>query len=663
VDRKDYGLRWFRIEDQDEMAAEAWAIAHGLHDDAKPKREQMLEWMRSYEGMRLDALSAAAYQKFEPLELNFPVTRSICESVQADICGRNRPKPEFLTSGADWQTRRRAKKLGKFCLAQLSQPQGRYSDSWELMASVFMDAEICGIGHAKPYVADDQVYLERVLPWEILTDPHECRYGHPRNYFQLFGMDRDEALALFVDQSDEDEERKAKVRNAIEKASPMEVDGQKATLRWVSQQIEVLECWRVAITRDDPGTHMFCIDGVALHVEEWPWDEPNLITIRWGEDRIGWGGHGLVQEISPIQNELDEWALRMQENYHERGGYRVFAEEGSVNEEALCANDAENIVWVKPGSQMLPKVDRTPPFSKQDLDYGQFLETQCYRMAGASEMSATSQKEPGVTSGVAIRTVADLGTKRFGIKARNYELGFVGLGRWFPRLAATIDNYEVSFPGKSALEPLPWSVAGLDEERYDVRVTPASSLPDDLPGRLSTIQEMFAAGLLGPSGFRRLINDPDLERELDQDSAEHDYVEDMIDRYLDAEMGQEVYESPEGFLMAKEAAMLQASASYFEAKREGAPEWNLELLRRWILDLQEIVERQRQQMQAAQQGGAPPGAPPGAQAGPPRPPGPPAGPGRPPPGPPGPPGPPPGPPGPQRPPGPPRGLPAPGRAA
>ena len=621
------GRRWWQHDEPEQIAGEVWAVARALEKDQKSRTLGQLDFLNLYEGRKLSELNAGAYQtQAEFLDLVLPLCRSLCESVQADIAGRQKPKPEFMTSGADWQTRRRAKQLDKFVLAMLSQPQGQYVDVWELMGDAFLDACVWGLGAVKVYAdqVEQKVAVERHFYHELFVDPQEARYGDPQNLFHVYTMDREKAKATFNAKREEDggtaeqHARYVALENAT--ATDSEVYG---TTRRVAHQIVIVEAWRLPLSPTEPGMHVFCHENTLLHAEDWEQDTFGFVFMKWAPHRMGWGAAGLIEETQSTQEELNEVAARLQEAYRLRSSRRTYYRPGSVDEDDMQSNETEVMVPVQDG-QDYPKSDAIPPVSNAELEYPNTLIAWGYQFSGVSQMSATSQKQPGVDSGVAMRTLRDMGTARFAVKAKMFENSFVALGKEFARCAARIPNYSVRLPGKNAFEELKASAALLEENQYEVRVAPASNLPNDPAGRLAMVQEMYTSGVIKIDTFRRLLDWTDLDKELSRDSAEFEFIEDLLDRYRDATpeeaTAKDFFEMPEGFIFGKEAAMTQIGAAYFEAKRQGAPEENLDLLRRYITELEAQILK-AQQAQAAlqnpqpQASGAPAASPPPAAAG------------------------------------------------
>jgi hypothetical protein len=229
-------------------------------------------------------------------------------------------------------------------------------------------------------------------------------------------------------------------------------------------------------------------------------------------------------------------------------------------------------------------------------------------------MSATSRKEQDVTAGVAIRTLIDLASKRFTVKAKyGYEQPFAQLAKhivfaiaeW---VEATGKDFTVALPSKRGAREIKWSQAAIDLRKLVVQVIPGSALPDDPAGRYQAVAEAFQQGLMSPATYKRLVDWVDLQAEVDRENAEYEYLEMLIDRYLDAMPDEPYqYDPPDGYILDKAAALIQLSQAYFVAKREGAPEFNLDILRNYILQLGESLERASEPPEQ-QAGGTPPGA-------------------------------------------------------
>ena len=146
----DSDARWWSKEG-DSLALTVWEIGTQLEQDDEPRREQCRELLCEYLGRNdvdLDGLGSLVDEDTDRYDIDLGMIQTLCDTVHAEIAGRQKPVPKFQTSGADWKTKRMAKKLEKFCEAQLHRQQGMFLNVWELMEAAFHDSTIWGTGVA-----------------------------------------------------------------------------------------------------------------------------------------------------------------------------------------------------------------------------------------------------------------------------------------------------------------------------------------------------------------------------------------------------------------------------------------------------------------------------------------------------------------------------------
>lgn len=609
--------RWWALDDE-ELGREVFKIGTALEQSQATRRARWLTCLQEYEGKTLDGLYAGSYIRAELREdLTYNLHRRGVETVNAEICGRQKPKAQFQTSGADWGTQRRARKLDKICEAQLHQRQGaRFANVWELMAQAFKDAEIGGTGAVRVYAGESRVCYERVQAHELFVDPTEAQSCEPRNLFYVFSMDVDKAIEEFCSVEDDDEGNEAR-RYALESAPDDDrVTYADGTPR-IAKSVRIVEAWRLPLSDTKPGKHAFAVHGKLLKVEEWERDEFPFVFLRWSPESDGFWAQGLIEEGWSIVKEVNEGAARLSERVRLCSQKRTYYREGSVADEHLQANDSEVMIPVQVGNEF-PQETVVPPFSEAEFQWQTYNFGKYFDLTGISQMNATARKEPGVNAAVAMRTLNDIKTVQFAPKAKMYEQAYVDLARHtiacLREIAQSKRGFKARWRGKFFLEEVRWSDAALDDDMYDVTVAPASSLPNDPAGRLEMVQELFTAGVISPTTFKNLLGWPDLEAELSSESSEYEYISELLDRYLysleeesfDALVD---YESPEGFIIDKQRAVIQAVSKYFEAKRKRAPRFNVELIRRYIMELDELIKRAVEGANAAPAGMGSPGGP------------------------------------------------------
>jgi len=609
-----------------ELAGQVTTICRGLEQSDQFRRLRYQQALSLYEGRPvsltdesgsgyyLTSLDAAVAGR--PL---YPLTRSACDSVKADIAGRQKPKPMFITTGGDWRARRRAKKLDKFVEGQLSQRQGRYASTWELMLDVFHDSAKLGVGIAKvsPDVEHKKVQVERVFPWDVFVDPREARYGSPQNMFHTYPMEIDLALEAFAET---DDDGKAKdPENAAKMAAIEAAERPRYETGRVIDSVVIREAWRLPFSSEKPGKHVICVDGAVLFEEEWTANEFPFVMLWWERDTVGFWGQGIAEAHQSQHIETNESARRLQNRIAICSTKRTYYDPDSVKESHMLEGGMPEILIPVRDMSRLPREEPVAPASAQEFQWVQLNIDRYYAFSGVSQMSASSQKAPGVTAAVAMQTLNDIATVRFMPKARAYEEAFVTLGRLFVHAADTVaehsGGYLVKWPGKRFLKELDWREVNVEDDLYDIRVAPISMFSRDPAAMLQIAQDLHATGVINRETFLQMTALPDLEGMMDRETAEREYLEELFSRYQDAMDDEELlelggYEAPEPFITNKPAAMWLAVSTYWEAKRDAAPLFCLDLLQRWIAQLDKLMAPPAPPPQAAAEapGLLPPGA-------------------------------------------------------
>lgn len=614
-------LRWYSIEDSRSCASELTAVAENLLQDFGGLHAFWAQLLSLYEPRKISSLDARAYLQFDrgtgDPSVTYPLARSLVDTVHADIAGRQRPKPLFMTSGADWKTRRKAKKLGRFVVAQMAQRQSKYLDSWDLVQDAHVTATCIGISYV--YVWGDaeegRVRLERVPSNQILYDPFDAgETGEPNSLFRVRWIDEDELCECYVDRPLRDgdiSEDEAEQRRVAIEASPGR-DSAEIGHRRVCKQVRVYEAWRLPLG-DRPGRHVISVSSLLLVDEEWSRDEFPFLILRWAHEREGFGGIGLVEEASSLAVELDDALQFVQEQHRLCAGRRTYVDDGVVvNEAQLEANYAETIVHITPGAR-IPQETNTPAVNPSSIQYLQLLRAFAHEGTGVSESGAQGRKEPGITSGVAIRTQIDLATKRFATHARDYENDYIWLARLIVAAVQDLVEQGVSvrstFPGEEFFDDLEWSDVSLEEDLYTIQIDAVSASSDRASGRIATLEESLRSGLVSAEAFSRIMPPSgtlDIENEQGPISKQERYLASLIDKMLDADESDASFQmpAPEGLILDLPGACAQCIGAYYDARLGGVPEFNAQLLRDYIAALDRLVQSAAAAAAMAAQAGA-----------------------------------------------------------
>ena len=615
---------WYDL-DHEEMGGEVRRLVASYKTLQSGRRETYTRNLEMYEKRALGGYSAHAYCEESGgssyTRERLGLVRSSVSSAVSSIYAPQKPKPQFQTNGATWGMRRKAYKLDKICEGILNQRQGRFINMWAFMQDAGVDCALQGV--AAIYVYADKARKRighELFPSICLhTDPVEGR--NPQNLFGDRPISVDEAITRYA-------KGNGKLARLIESAPAYQWlnKGQAERARAV-KTVEIDYAWKLPEGSDKPGKYCASINGETLDSDDWTAPAFPFVFLVWEPHRDGFWGAGLGDEGGHMSAECDELDMRLWMREVIASGTKWFYEEGSVNPNDLTVNDALVGIPYTKGSPP-PQQTQVVPFNPMELEF-QKLKIQAFWDAiGISQVSAAARREQGVSSGVAIRTLNDTKSGRQLSKAQRFEQSFVDLGHqyvWRLRELAEEDkNFAVRWPGKNLLrEVMVGDAIDIEDEDFAITVAPASALPHDPAGRQEMVQDLYKGGLISQETAKQLMGWPDLDSELEVENAETEYIDMLIERYLDAEQktwNAGEYQAPEGFILNKVGAIRRFASAYFRAridqaalptpKEKAHAEFCIALLTRYI-----------REMDALMQPPAPPPAPPGAPG--PMPPGPP----------------------------------------
>jgi hypothetical protein len=622
----------------DRRGAEVSSLVKAYRDAQAGRRARYIRNLEVYEGRHLGGYSAHAYcdsdDKQTYLGQRLRLVRSAVATAVANIYAPQKPKPQFQTLGATWALRRRAYRLDKICEGILNQRQDRWINGWAMMIDAAAECALQGTAvisvmadHARKRIVHDLV-----PSCDVFTDPVEGRM--PRNYFMRRPCGVDEAMERYG------KGMGRKIRDAIANAPPYEWYGESRLARPRSTKVIQLDFgWKLPDSKDAPGVWALGIGGETVDGGEWTAPAPPLVFLQWEPHRDGVWAAGIADEGGPMSEDCDDFDMRLCLRQRIASGAKGFYERDSVKNDDLAVNDAITWIAVEKGA-MPPQIALTPAFTQMEFEFHKYKVSQFWDTIGLSQVSAAARREQGVNSGVAIRTLNDTKAGRQLVKAQRYEQSYVDLGHqyvWRLRELAEDDkNFMVQWSGRSLIRQIKWNDADVEDDSFAISVAPASALPHDPAGRQEMVQDLYKGGLISQETAKQLMGWPDFDSELEVENAETEYVDMLIERYLDADedtwtLGD--YQAPEGFVMNKVGAIRRFASAWFRARIDQAAlptpeerlkvEFNLKLLSRYIQEMDKLMQPPEQPPAApvAQQQlpGNPmgPAVPPGPQAVPP----------------------------------------------
>lgn len=553
-----------------------------------------LRHARLYGGSEIAGLSPWQYGRdVNPQRLRMNVVAMNVETAVAKLC-KNRPAPQFLTNGADYSTRRKTEKLNLFGRGSCHQ-----SGWYDLDTVAVRDCATFGTATLHHRAEGKVLVDERCLPWEILVDPRESRNTKPRTLLHRTYIDRGVAIERYAMSADG--RSRARIIRAIEGAET----ARRTTTDWgfdeTSDQIEIVRGWHL---RSGPnatdGYHAVVVRtgatgaGVLLE-DEYDLDEYPFSRMHWEPPVVGYHGIGIAEKLTGTQYEINALLLKIQETMRIHGRTFAFIDSGSGVPVSHVDNSLDTIFIVDNGARP-PTIVAPQTVNPELLGQVNTLIQRSFNVSGINEMNATANVPRGLDSGKAIREWNDTGDTRLVAVGRRREAFCLDGVRRRLEVVRKIRGFEVDVPNRRELQRVAWKDIDLKESEYVLQVFPASMLSQTPAGRRADVAEMQAAQWIDREKALELMDIPDLDDLYAKATATQRYVRAKLDEILDGQPAP----APEP-RMRLDLALEIVTATYLEACTHGAPEAELEQLRRYQDELTQMVaDTQKAQAAAAQ---------------------------------------------------------------
>lgn len=498
--------------------------------------------------------------------LRYNVIPSIQQTIHSELV-QSKPRPMFLTEGAGWEDRERAKLANKW-VDGLFYEAGVYD---RINPQCVMDMLSFGMGIAKVFAVDGRVTVRRVFPWEVFVDSVDGRAGAPRVLYQVEVLDRDVARAMWPDRSED-----------IAEAPTSHELWQYANTSG-ADVVFAIEAWHLPSSEDaGDGRHIITIgNNVVVLDEEWTRDEFPFAVMRWLHRPIGWQGKGIPEQLASLQQSINKTALQIDLAQDAAAPVWVIRRDSKINK-AKVSNMIGSIIEHDGNPPQFYAPTTTTPSMYQ------WFERQIQRafeLVGVSQLASQARIPRGMegASGVALETYLDKGSARFVAAQSELEQFNVSIARLacaeMTSLAAEDKSYEVVYTRDGVVERVDWGKLELSEP-FILKVWPTSLFPTTPAGKMKRLQDLMESGIaqalgMTQSTIQRLFDVPDLEAE--RMSAPRDVVDRMIARMLSEQDATIVPDPMFDLTMCLKQGMLH----YAQGVADGMPEERLTLLRQW----------------------------------------------------------------------------------
>jgi hypothetical protein len=527
--RKDGKLdaRWWLIEkpkkiEDNDVHLYVTAVVKFLRDRQSLRRKYDLLHARLYGNLRMQGFGISTYSQADGIEddrITLNLIKNMTEAVTSRIT-QNLPKVTFTTSGESWTQQNRSKLLEQFTEGQMHRTE--FGDKATM---AFRSACIYGTGILKMYDADGEIRAEEVKPWMLTVDDAEAMEGKPRNLYEHRYVDKEILVELYANG---DKDRAELIRECT-LSSDEDGYGRDIT----ADQLLLTEAWHLPAAKGSPGRHVICIGNCTLLDEEWDLDRFPHIIIRWTPAPAGYFGIGLAAELFGLHVEVQKLLRQIQQAHHLCGWPRIYVQRGSKIVKQHLTNEIGTIVeydTVKPDQAAFPVVP------SEIYGHLKFLIEQAYQIVGISQMAATSQKPPGVESGVALMNLQDVQTVRFAAVETIWSKLFTDAAYMFVWLAEKIGkerkDYYVSAIDRGYMTKIPWADARLAMDEFVIQTWATGSMPSTPAGKIEYLEKIAQMGELDPLELMARLRDPDVDAIVKQKTAPRDYINKSLEKMI-----------------------------------------------------------------------------------------------------------------------------------
>ena len=573
------GNRWW-LANKKNLYQELFAYVSKLDSRQQYRVADNLTFARlygNYDHVGLDAFNysraVSTYNVTNRVTLN--VVQSMVDTVVSKVT-KNKPKASFLTSGGDFSLQSKAKKLTKFVEGIFS-----FTDFYQLAALAFKDSCIFGTGCLKIFVENGEIKAERVFIGEIKIDDIESYYGKPRQVHQEKWLPKDVVKAMFPGFELE-----------IDNASyPDEKTFQNVQGSRLKDMVRVIESWHLPSGPNaKDGKHTICISTATLLDEPYYKDYFPFVFFRWNTRPVGFFGQGLAEQLQGIQLEMNKILRTIQVSMHLVSVPKLLVEASSKIVSSHLNNRIGGVIKYAGTPPQYAPLGGIPGELFSHLDR---LFSRAYEIAGVSQLAAQSQKPAGLDSGKALREFNDLETERFMSVAKRYEKCFMDAAEIMIETAKDLyelkGDYKVKAKDGKFIDTISWKDVNMDADKYMMQIFPTSALSSTPAARLADVQDLLAAGFIDKEDALKLLDFPDLEAAMNLLNADSNNLERLIETMMD----EGKYFPPEPY-QNLENAVRKVQQAYLLYRMQGAPEDRLELLRQFMEDCQNLIEKAAQ---------------------------------------------------------------------
>lgn len=535
-----------------------------------------LRGIRQYTGRGVSSMHSANYMSdvdvntqlgmaASQMKVNFNLTAAVIDTLSAKLASIQ-AVPQAVTNKGNAKGRKLAEDLN-FILKGIFH---KY-DITHLINLAYRDAMINRSGYLKVIKEDDEIRIDRVYMDEIIVDPADGYYNNP------YKMIHRKSIPIHIMLK-----RYPEFKSKIEECQIQEV--RQYNTRNYTPCIMVAEAW-CKNTYKEGGRHTISVETVDLVDEDWDKDYFPILKCDYAEPPVGWIGQSVVEELDPIQREIDRILMTMQAIMKLVSVPRVFIDTNSQVNKNHMTNKVGIMVEYDGKQGVAPIIHNgaaMPPELSAQLE---FLINQGYARVGLTPMDTQGQQKTGSgnQSGEALKTMTDIKSERWQLLQHNYEQSHVELSHIILKELQGTNIKLSALDRYIGLKEISTKRIPKTSDSYVLKIFPVSSLPDSIPDLIDSVTQMMQLGVVQPSQVPELFNMPDLDAFTSMQAAPRKLIDKKIEEMLEGGK----YWHPEPY-HDLDYALGCALQHYSWGQLNDETDKNLSLLRRFINDVKSL---------------------------------------------------------------------------
>jgi hypothetical protein len=574
-------------QDESNIANCIAGLVQRIDDNNYNEREQFMRFARmygNYEALGYSNITSATRSEQTSNRPVYNIIQSCVDTVHSKVA-RDNPQPYFITSGADYFDKLKAENMTKFC-------QGVFevSNFYQIANNkVFRDASVYGLGAVQWEICKDGMpKCEWVFIDELKIDKYDAQRGLPLSMHRVKMMQKERLIEKYKDKEELILETCTTHPNIFR------------TNDTVVDFVVIVESWHLKVG-DKVGKHCVILADQILLNEDYDEDFFPIVVFPYYEKVAGIYGRGITETILSGQIEINKILMFIQQCQElQCSPYLVVDSASEISEDVILSNQVSRMIPYRNGTQ--PPQFISPQGSSEEVySHLNSWMSWCYQEVGVSQTSAGGEKQPGVTSAVAMRTMVDVESSRFIQVSKNWEKFMVDNAEVVIKMGQKAwkgKKFKVNYLDKKAkmMKEMEWDKINLPADMFTIKCDTVSAFPASAAGRIQTITDFISNQFLSKErGMELLGLDPDLEDEIKLQTSSLRLTEKRLCQMVE----DGIYYHPEKYLNLKLALSI-SEATYNQLCIDNCPEEQLALVRLWIREITVLLSGSDPEVQQLQ---------------------------------------------------------------